>query len=223
MSAQKASAPVRFAGLAIAVVLVVLAVAVGIHLLRERGGPRPEAVKPPPDDRVVDLKERVRHEEYRDGKLRAAIRGDRFFLGPDGRNHLKGSVEITDYGPAGEVVSRITADEVVYDTGAIHFGITGRVRVEAGDVVLEGDSFDYDKDNGLFRTASGGAFSSKRMAGTAAEISYSEGADEVRLAGGFRAEFAAAGRDAEKAVLSGDSFLYLRRERRGREIGRAHV
>jgi len=221
MSAQKASALVRFAGLAVAAILVVLAAAVGIHFLRERGGPRPEAVKPPPDDRVVDLKKQVRHEEYRDGKLRMGVRGANFFLGPDGRNHLKGSVEITDYGPAGEVVSRITADEVVYDTGAVHFGITGRVRVEAGDVVLEGDSFDYDKDNGLFRTASGGAFSSKRMAGTAAEISYSEGADEVRLAGGFRAEFAAAGRDAEKAVLSGDSFLYLKRERRGRAEGRA--
>jgi len=221
MSAQKASAPVRFARLAIAAVLLVLAAAVMLHLLRERDGPRPEAVKLPPDDRIVDLKERVRHEEYRDGKLRTDVRGANFFLGPDGRNHLKGSVEITDYGPVGEVVSRITADEVVYDTGAVHFGITGRVRVEAGDVVLEGDSFDYDKDNGLFRTASGGAFSSKRMAGTAAEISYSEGADEVRLAGGFRAELAVAGRDGETAVLSGDSFLYRRRERRGRVEGGA--
>jgi len=221
MSAQKASAPVRFAGLAVAAILVVLAAAVGIHLLRERGGPRPEAVKPLPEDRVVDLKEQVRHEEYRDGKLRAAIRGDRFFLGPDGLNHLEGAVDVTDYGPAGEILSLITADKIAYDKSAVLFALSGRVRVEAGGVVLEGDSFDYDKDNGLFRTASGGAFSSKRMAGTAAEVSYSEGADEVRLAGGFRAEFAAAGRDGEKAVLSGDSFLYLRRERRGRAEGRA--
>ena len=205
----------RLARLAVAAILVVLAAAVMLRLLRERGGPRPEAVIPPPDDRVVDLKLRVRHEEYRDGRLRTDVRGESFFLGPDGRNHLKGSVEIMEYGPAGEVVSRITADEVVYDTGAVQFGLTGRVRVEAGGAVLEGDSFDYDKDSGLFRTASGGAFSTKRMAGTAAEISYSEGADEVRLAGGFRAELAAAGRDGETAVLSGDSFLYRRRERRG--------
>jgi len=221
MSAQKASAPVRFARLGVAAILLVLAAAVILHLLRERGGPRLEAVKPLPEDRIVDLKEQVRHEEYTNGKLRTEVRGADFFLGPDGRNHLKGSVEITDYGPAGEIVSRITADEVVYDTAALRFVITGQVRVEAGDVVLEGESFDYDRDTGLFRTASGGAFSSKRMAGTAAEISYSEGADEVRLAGGFRAEFAAAGRDAEKAVLSGDSFLYQRRERRGRAEGRA--
>ncbi len=223
MSAQKASAPVRFARLAIVVVLVVLAAAVLLHLLRERGGPRPEAVKPPPEDRVVDLKEKVRHEEYREGKLRTDVRGANFFLGPDGRNHLKGSVEITGYGPAGEVVSRITAEEVVYDTAAVHFAITGRVRVEAGDVVLEGESFDYDKDNGLFRTASGGAFSSKRMNGTAAEISCAESADEVRLAGGFRAEFDADGLVGEKTVLSGDSLLYQRRERRGRAEGRAGI
>jgi lipopolysaccharide export system protein LptA len=221
MSAQKASAPVRFARLAVAAILLVLAAAVIIHLLRERGGPRPEAVKPLPEDRVVDLKEKVRHEEYTDGKLRTEVRGADFFLGPDGRNHLKGSVEITGYGPAGEVVSRITADEVVYDTAAVRFGITGRVRVEAGGVVLEGGSFDYEKDTGLFRTASGGAFSSKKMTGTAAEISYAESADEVHLAGGFRAELAAAGGDGEKFVLSGDSFTYLRRGRRGRVEGRA--
>ena len=221
MSAQKASAPVRFAGLAVAVALVILAAVVGIHLLRERGGPRPEGVKPPPDDRIVDLKEQVRHEEYRDGKLRAAIRGDRFFLGPDGLSHLEGAVEVTDYGPVGEVLSLITADKIAYDKSAVLFALSGRVRVEAGDIVLEGDSFDYDKDIGLFRTASGGAFSSKRMVGRAAEVSYSEGADEIRLAGGFRAELAAAGRDEEKTVLSGDSFLYQRRERRGRVEGRA--
>ncbi|MCX6568379.1 MAG: hypothetical protein NT147_04940 [Candidatus Aminicenantes bacterium] len=221
MSAQKASAPVRFVRFAVAAVLVVLAAAVILHLLRERDGPRPEAVKPPPDDRVVDVKEKVRHEEYTNGKLRTEVRGTNFFLGPDGRNHLKGSIEITDHSPSGEVVSRITSDEVVYDTAAVHFAITGRVRVEAGDFVLEGESFDYDKDEGLFKTVVGVAFSSKRMAGTAAEISYAEGADEVRLSGGFRAEFAAAGRDREKTVLSGDSFLYERRERRGRVEGRA--
>jgi lipopolysaccharide export system protein LptA len=222
MSAQKASRPVRFARLAAAAVMVVLAGAVVIRFVNERGvGPRPAAVKPPPEDRSVDLKERVRHQEFRDGRLRADVRGDSFFLGPDGRNHLKGSVEILDYGPSGEVVSRITADEVVYDADSVHFVITGRVRVEASRVILEGGSFDYDKDGGLFRTAAGGVFSSDRMSGTAAEILYAEGADEVRFYGGFRAELAATGRDGQKTVLSGDSFSYQRRERRGRAEGRA--
>ena len=221
MSVQKASTPVKLAALAAAAVVVVLTVAVGLRLAGRRDrGPAAAAVEPPPGAGVVDLKERVRHEEYRDGKLRAAVRGDRFFLGPDGRNHLEGAVEVTNYGPAGEVVSRITADKIAYDKSAVLFVISGRVRVEAGDVVLEGGSFDYDQDRGLFRTASGGAFSSNSMTGTAPEISYSERADEVRLSGGFRVELAAAGAAAARAVLSGESLSYQRRERRGRAEGR---
>jgi lipopolysaccharide export system protein LptA len=221
MSAQKASAPVRFARLAVAVILLVLAAAIIIHLLRERGGPRPDAVITLPEDRVVDLKEKVRHEEYTDGKLRTEVRGADFFLGSDGRNHLKGSVEITGYGPAGEVVSRITADEVVYDSAAVRFGITGRVRVEAGDVVLEGDSFEYDKDNGLFRTVSGGTFSANSISGEAKEITYAENADEVRLGGGFEVGFSSSGRPRTLDLLAGDSLVYKRRERRAQVDGRA--
>lgn len=221
MSAQKASMPVKFARSAAAALMIVLAGAVVIRLAGRRGGgPPAAAVEAPPEGRVVDLKERVRRKEYRDGKLRADIRGDGFFLGPDGRNHLKGSVEVTDYGPAGDIVSRTKADEVVYDVGAVLLTLSGLVRVEAGGVVLEGGSFDYDQGAGLFRTPAGGSFSSDRMAGTAADISYSESADEVRLGGGFRVGFAA-GRDGAKNVLSGDSFVYHRRERRGRVEGRA--
>lgn len=221
MSAQKASTPVKLAALAAASALVVLTVAVGLRLAGRRdGGPPAAAIKPPPGPGVVDIKERVRHEEYRDGKLRAAIRGDRFFLGPDGRNHLEGAVEVTDYGPAGEVVSRIKADQIAYDKNAVHFVLSGRVRVEAGGVVLEGGSFEYDNDRGLFRTAAGGVFSSDSLAGTAPEISYSERADEVRLAGGFRVELAAAAPSAAKVFLSGSSLSYQRRERRGRAGGR---
>jgi lipopolysaccharide export system protein LptA len=213
---------VRFARLAAAGVLIALAAVVVIRLSGRREGPPPSSpVEPPPEGRIVDLKERVRHQEFRDGRPVADIRGASFFLGPDGRNHLAGSVEIVNLGPAGETVSRLSADEVVYDPGSLRFTVAGHVRVEAAGVVLEGDSFDYDKTNGTFGTASGGVFSSKTMTGRAGEILYAEAADEVRLAGGARVELAAAGRPGETVVLTGDSFTYARRERRGTATGRA--
>lgn len=221
MSAQKASTAVKLAALAAAVALVVLTVAVALRLAGRRDeGPPAGAVKAPPGAGVVDIKERVRHEEYRDGKLRAAIHGDRFYLGQDGRKHLEGAVEVTNYSPDGQAVSRITADAIAYDRSAVLFTISGRVRVEAEDIVMEGGSFEYDKDRGFFRTASGGIFSSDSVAGTAPEISYSESADEVLLSGGFRVELAAAAPPTAKAVLVGESLSYRRRERRGRAEGR---
>jgi lipopolysaccharide export system protein LptA len=221
MSAQKASAPAKFAAWAAAAALVVLTVAVGLRLAGRREGDRPAAaVKPPPGAAAIDIKERVRHEEYMEGKLHAAIQGERFSLGPDGRNHLEGAVEVRNYDPAGRVVSLIRADHIVYDKNAVLFAIGGRVRVEAEGVVLEGGSFEYDKSRGLFRTAAGGVFSSENMTGAAREISYSESADEVLLAGGFRVELNGTDSGAAKAVLSGDSLSYQRRGRRGRAVGR---
>ncbi len=168
MSAQRASAPARFAVVLSAIVLVAVAAAVAVRLAGRREAPAPPAAAPPPKDRVVDLKERVRHEEYEAGRLVAEIRGDTFALGPDGRNHLAGSVEVTYYGRDGTAASRLTAGEIVYAPGAQRFTVLGDVRVEAGDVVLEGDSFEYDKSAGLFETATGGRFASRTVSGSCA-------------------------------------------------------
>jgi len=223
MSAQRASAAERFARLAAAAVVIVLAAVIAARLAGRRPQPAPAPAVPPPEDRVVDLKERVRHQEYRDGRTVADIRGESLFRGPDGRNHLTGAVEVVNLGAAGETVSRLTADEVAYDPGSLRFTVSGRVRVEADGVVLEGESFDYDKPAGLFETKSGGAFSSKTMTGRASTIRYAKSAAEVRLGGGVRVELAASGPSGGRSVLEGESFLYRRRERSGRIDGRASV
>jgi len=227
MNAQKASAPVRFARIAAVAILVIVAAAIVVRLAGRRGAPpAPQAAPPvvsPSPDRVVDLQERVRQREFKDGRPVADIRGDRFFRGPDGRNHLAGAVEVVSFGPAGETASRLTAGEIVYDPGSLRFAITGNVRVEAGGVVLQGEAFEYDKAKGRFETKTGGRFSSASMAGSAGTVLYAEAADEIRLGGGFRVDLAAPGRPNEALNVSGDSFEYARRERRGRIDGRASI
>ena len=224
MVEQLASAPVRIARLAAAVLLVALAAAIVVRLAGRRGGVAPApAPGPPPEGRVVDLKERIRHQEFKDGRPVVDIRGASFSLGPDGRNHLAGPVEIVNLGQDGQTLSRLTADEVVYDPGSLRFTVTGRVRVESGDLVLEGGSFDYDREAGLFGTTGGGLFASKGFSGRAPEISYREGADEVRLGGGFRLELAAPGGTRRATAVSGRSLVLDRREQRGRVDGRASI
>ena len=223
MSAQRASAPVRFARLAAAALLIGLAAIVAARLAGRRGGPPSVPVPPPPADRVVDLQERVRQQEFKDGRAVADIRGETFFRGPDGRNHLKGSIEFASLGPAGEIQSRLSADEVVYDPGSLRFAVLGRVRVEAGGVVLEGDAFEYDKTAGLFETKSGGRFSSKTMTGNAPEIAYAEAADEVRLNGGFRVLIRDPERTDRSLAITGASLVYARPGRQGRIDGRGSV
>lgn len=224
MSAQSASAPVRLARGAAVGLLVVLTGAIAFRLAGRRAGPPvPAKAEPPPEGRVVDRKERIRQQEYRDGRPIVDIRGADFSRGPDGRNHLTGAVEVLNLGSDGAVLSRLTADEIVYAPGSLRFTVSGRVRVEAGDLVLEGDSFDYDKNAGLFGTTAGGRFTSKRASGRAPEISYRESADEIRLGGGFRLELTSVEPAGETLAVSGQSFSYARGGRRGRIEGQAAI
>lgn len=225
MGGQRASTPVRLVRWAAALVMVGLAVAVAVKLSERRPvtpSPAP-AVAPPPVAGAVALQTRIRREEYRDGRLAAVVRGDAHSVGSDGRHRLKGGVEVVSYGPEGREASRLTADEVAYDREALVFSIAGRVRIESGGVVLEGDAFSYDKAKGLFGTTSGGRFSSKGLSGSAPEIFYAEAEDAVRLGGGFAAALSASDSADGPRSLSGRSLRYDHRGRAGRIEGQALI
>ena len=221
MSAQRAPAPVRVAAFVAAAAAVVLAAVLAVRVAGRREPPRPPDAPPPPSGVPVDRKERVRHEEFRDGRVAVSVRGDLAFRGSDGREHLTGSVEVVRYSPAGEASARLTADEVAYEKGALRFEVTGRVRIEAGGAALEGEAFLYDEAAGTFGTSSGGRFTGDGLDGKAREIVYDEKAGEARLGGGFRARLAAA--DGGPLFLAGESLRYGRVSRQGRVTGWASL
>lgn len=222
MTGQKASPAARFVGWAAALAALLLLGAVTFHLTaRRERSPRPPAEQEALEEGPVDRKEKVRHREYVDGRPAAEVRADRYFQGPDGRRHLEGGVEVTDFGPGGAVLSTITADDIVYDGDLSRFEISGRVTVTAEDVVLEGGYFEYDKERGVFETRRGGSFSSAGMAGETAAITYDRSREEVFLSGGFRIVTEAQGASAEKSVLTGETLRFLRRIGRGEIVGAA--
>ena len=223
MSAQRASAPVRLARFGAAVLMIAVA-AVLVARLAGRRDDAPEApAAPPPEARPVDVEERVRQQEFQDGRPVVDIRGASLSRGADGLNRLAGPIEVLSLGPDGQTRSRLTADEITYAPGSLLFAVRGRVRIEAEGMSLEGDSFSYDKNRGLFSTDAGGRFASEKARGEARQISIRESAGEVRLGGGFRLEIAAPDRKDRAAVVSGDSLVLERRERRGFVEGTAAI
>lgn len=222
MTVQKASPAARFVGWAAALTAALLVVFVVLHLAgrRERLA-RPAADKPALADGPVDSKEKVWHREYLGGRLAAEIRTDRYFQGPDGRRHLEGRVEVTDFGPDGAVLSTIAADSIAYDGALSRFEISGRVKVAIEDMILQGSYFEYDKERGVFETRRGGFFSSAGMAGEAAAVSYEGGREEAFLSGGFRIVIGSDEPAAERSVLTGDALRFLRRSGSGQAAGPA--
>ncbi|MGD1009983.1 MAG: LptA/OstA family protein [Candidatus Aminicenantales bacterium] len=223
MSAR-ATFPVKFARLGIAVSLAVLLAAVGFRLISRRSHPvRAVSENAAPETRTIDRKEGIRHREYKDGKVWDDLRADRFFLGEDGLNHLEGSVEILDHGRAEGRETRISADRVAYNKEMLLFKISGRVKVTAEDLTFESDSIKYDKTAGLYRTDQGGAFTSDRLAGSGRTFVYDEKRNDIGLSGGFLFETSAGPPTSGAARITGDSLVYSRGEKTGRAEGRARL
>ena len=223
MSAQRASAPVRLARLAAGVLMIALAGALVARLAGRRAAPPQAPAASPPEGRVVDVKERVRQQEFQDGRPVVDIRGASLSRGADGLDRLSGAIEVVNLGPDGRTQSRLSADEIAYTPGLLLFAVSGHVRVEAEGVTLEGDSFSYDKNRGLFATTTGGRFASDKIRGEAREISYRESAGEVRLGKGFRLEIAAPDRQDRSTSVSGESLVLDRGARRGLVEGQAVI
>jgi lipopolysaccharide export system protein LptA len=220
MSAR-ATFPVKFARLGIAVSLVILLAVVAFRLISRRPHPVPE--KAAPEAQTIDRKEGIRHREYKNGKVWDDLRADRFFLGEDGLNHLEGSVEILDHGRAEGRETKISADRVAYDKEMVHFKISGRVKVAAEDLTFESDSIEYDKTAGLYRTDQEGAFTSDRLAGSGRTFVYDEKRNELRLSGGFRFETSVGSPSGGAVRITGDSLVYARSEKTGRADGRVRL
>jgi lipopolysaccharide export system protein LptA len=224
MAARDASAPVRFARRGTAAALVVLVAVVAWFLIVRRPRPAPETSDTvAPAGQRIDRKEGVQHLEYKDGKIWADVRADRFFLGDDGMNHLEGAVEILDdEGVEGRRIT-ISADTVVYDPAMVHFTISGHVRIVSGDLRFESDSFEYDKSLKLFRTDRDGVLASDRLSGSGREFAYAEDGAELRMSGGFRLEVKEGPQLSGTAVISGETLRYRREEKTGQVEGRARV
>jgi lipopolysaccharide export system protein LptA len=223
MSARDAF-PAKFARRWIAAALFFVLAAVAFRFIVRRpraAGPVPD--KAVPETRKVDLKEGIRHFEYKDGKAWADVRADRFFLGEDGLNHLEGSVEIVDYGQTDGRETRMFADRVAYDKDMVRFTISGRVRVRSGDLTFESEFLEYRKNLGLYRTDRGGLISSEKLTGSGRTFEYDERSDELRLSGGFLLELREARGSSKKADISGQSLVYTRSGKRGRVEGRARL
>ncbi len=206
----------------VALTIVLAAIAFRFAARRPRAsGPVPE--KAVPETRKVDLKEGIRHMEYKNGKAWADVRADRFFVGEDGLNHLEGSIEIVDYGRTDGRVMRMSGDKVAYDKDMVRFQISGRVNVSDGELAFASDFLEYDKSLGRYRTDRGGTVTSEHLAGSGPTFEYLESSDEIRLSGGFHLEVREAGATSRTGDISGESLVYLRTGKEGKVDGRARV
>ncbi len=208
-------------------ILVALVISLGViayNLVFKRGGLPPAApertlVEP----RKVDRKEDVQHLEFKAGTAWLDVRGDTFYLGEDGLNHLEGRVRIVDRSTGRGDEMTITADSVAFDTDLALFTFSGTVVIREAEAILVSPFFEYEKDAGLVRSDRGVTFTSPRLAGEAGAFRHDLKRDILSLSGGFRLKISPTPDLPAGILATGLDFLYEKAGRKGRAGGGVSV
>ncbi len=198
------------------IVAVVVLVYFLTHLRRQAGiGPIGNRLTP----QKVEVQEDARYLEFNRDLGRMEIRGDRNYLGKDGRYHLEGKVEIVDRGRKGGRDLRIRADRALYDKDWTKADFIGNVTIESRGLRISADKFIYDKSKDLFRSARGAKMQSERFTGKAQALSYSLTDETVDLEGNLVFDLKPRADGEEPMSIKSRRLLFNYPRRRGRFEG----
>ena len=172
----------------------------------------------PPDNKEIaqqkiEVQEKV---DFFDFKGKIKVTAARRYLGEDNLYHLVGPVEIIDQGKKGGGEVSIAGQSVIYDKDMKHFAMQGKVKVRSQGVLLEAENFDYNREEEIFRTASGIILSSPRFSGSSKQAVYSLKENEMSLE--YDVEFKIVPRleNPEPLQFKADKLVYSLRDRKGR-------
>jgi lipopolysaccharide transport protein LptA/LPS export ABC transporter protein LptC len=205
-------------GVAAALILV-LAVFLALFLTR---GKKPASVSPPEkaaSAQKIDERNQVHYVEYRGEKEKTEFQADRNFVGPDGKYHLVGHVQVTDYGRQGGRKVLVRCDEIIHDAERTRFSLLGHVRMEFEEATFETESLEYDRKLGLFTTGKPIAITSPHFKGTALGLDYSLKSEELRLLAEVVLETQVSKGSPLPLIFQSKTLFYSRPVRKGRFEG----
>ena len=205
-------------GVAAALILV-LAVFLALFLTR---GKKPAAVstqEKPATPQKIDEREQVHYVEYRGEKEKTEFKADRNFVGPDGKYHLVGHVQVTDYGRQGGRKLLVHCDEIIHDAERTRFSLAGHVQMEFEEATFETESLEYDRKLDDFSTEKAIVITSPHFKGTALGLDYSLKSEELRLKADVRLETQVSQRSLLPLIFQSKTLYYSRPVRQGRFEG----
>ena len=208
---------------AAAVSLLAIIGIIALHFILKRPVPAEapaepaQAVRPPGEE--IDRKEGVEHVLFKGDKGKIKVKADEFYLGEDKLNHLKGNVEVVDYGNTGGQEIFMLADQVDYDQDLKNFHATGRARIKDKEALIESSSFVYDKKEEVLRTDQGVVFTSNKLKASSRTLTYRRRAQTVEFEGDLAIEVRPKIENGPPLSLFGEKFLYMRKTKIGRVDG----
>jgi lipopolysaccharide transport protein LptA len=193
---------------------VVLVVIVGYFLthLKRPGGPQSSGEGFTPQK--IQVQESATHLEFDRGRGRMEFKFDKSYLGPDGLYHYEGGFEMVDHGKKGGREIRIRSDQAVSDKDQTLVRFTGHVSIISKGLILQADSFTYDKSRDLVFNETGVTMSSERFTGSARSYAYTLGDETAVMEGDVNFSIRPQIGDSEFLIIQGRRMVFNYPQRR---------
>ena len=171
----------------------------------------------------IERTEEIQHLEFKGDQGRIQIKAQKHYMGEDENYYLEGKVEILEYGKKGEQRVSIWGDKVVYDKDLNHFVLQGQGKVNYKNIFFESNYLEYNKKEEVLSSDKGVKFSSRNFKGSSQKISYFLNQERLTLEGNIEVEMMPGSRESPPLLVKGNSFTYIRQERKGNVEGNVQL
>ncbi len=205
------------------VMLAAVSLIVQNFISRSSRRPRVPVVDAGIADQKVETTEEIQHFQLRKGEVDYEVRAARHYIGEDGLYHLEGDVRLKFPGRADGEDVELTAGEIVHDKENAFFRLLGGAVLQAKDLRIEAESFEYRTETERLFTDLPVVFTSERVSGSADSAVYRAPNQRLTLTGQVKLSLTPASDPSRTVLIEGKELDYLYSKGSGTIRGDARI
>lgn len=172
----------------------------------------------------LESREKIKHFEVVKGaKKNFDFTAGRHYLGKDGLYHFEEDVHavLTKRGNRKEII--LEGNEVIHDKDRSFFRLTGKARIESGDLIATSSSIEYFQKKGVFSINEGVVFKSKKTEGFADRMEYFDIQQKIRLIDNVKIHMKINIKNSLPLTIMTDMLEFRQKEKSGIAVGQVQL
>jgi len=213
--------------LSIIIFVIVLSLII-YHLIFSEGRKRLAAsVSSPsqakPENLLIEQQIGLKFLEFRGDRGRIEIKAERHRALKEGIYRLEGKVEIHDFGRRPGLEAWITCEEAQYDQDWRQVILSGQVKLKRQGIDFEAEKITYRREDEFLEAQGSIKIKFKRLTGRATHLNYSLKEEKIELSQEVQIKFDPEEREQAPLFIEGQSFVFERKQYRGRMEGKVRL
>jgi lipopolysaccharide export system protein LptA len=176
-----------------------------------------------PENLLIEQQIGLKFLEFRGDRGRIEIKAERHRALKEGTYRLEGKVEIHDFGRRPGLEAWITCEEAQYDQDWRQVILSGQVKLKRQGIDFEAEKIIYRREDELLEAQGAVNLKFKRLTGRATHLNYSLKEEKIELSQEVQIRFEPEEKDQAPLFIEGQSFVFERKQHRGRMEGKIRL